>query len=172
MAKRVDHPAITNLLNSVGAVVEARGFQRVLPPSVWTGKHNVASWSRTSWKTDTVRLGWRKPPIASYFLDAQWCVPRADGGLLPASGINAGYRRRGLSDRRLPDAFEGSIDSHDTWVAEIVRDAQFAVEWCDSCSTRDGALAELARADRNGPGVSSEAYRYLLDYVRLHAEVR
>lgn len=140
------------------------------PESEWTGKHNIVSWVRRSWKDDEIRLGWRKTPTASYFLDAQWGVPRPQGERLLAAGINPGYMRRGLRSGALPVRLPvvGAIAER-RWCAEIITDVEFALAWLDACSSVAGALRELERAERNGPGRDSEAYAYIEQYVRKHA---
>jgi hypothetical protein len=170
MAARVDPPEIGELLASLSPVLEARGFRRSRPPSVWTGKFNIASWSRTTWKTDLFRLGWRKPPISAWFLDVEWSVPSSDGSSRTASGMNPSYNRRGARDRRLPsETVQGGRDSVSEWLTEVLRDAEYGLAWCDSCGTRQGALADMARAERNGPGLGTTAYAYVVDYVRRYA---
>jgi hypothetical protein len=100
--RRINPPAIVQLLEELKPLMASRGFRPVSEVSAWTGKFNVFSWVRQSWKEDLVRLGWRKPPVATYFLDAQWSVPRPGAGIFIAAGINAAYARRGSSDSSLP----------------------------------------------------------------------
>lgn len=95
-SRPVDPEPVVRLRAEVHELVTAHGFGLSGPKSEWTGKHNIVSWVRRSWKDDEIRLGWRKSPTASYFLDAQWAVSRPQGGELLAAGINPGYMRRGL----------------------------------------------------------------------------
>jgi hypothetical protein len=173
MPQRTDPTAIVGLLEALEPVLRRHGFEPLSGKSEWTGKFNVFTWVRRSWKEDAVRLGWRKPPVASYFLDAQWSVPRPDGALLMAASLDAGYGRRGLRDFDLPQHLPivGLIAAA-RWRAAVVADAEFALAWCNRCGTRDGALAELARPERNGPRAGSEAYAHVEQYVRAHAPER
>jgi hypothetical protein len=157
------------LLDELHPLLNRHGFRPVTGRSEWTGKFNIFSWVRNSWKEDLLRLGWRKPPVSSYFLDAQWSVPGAGGRVLTAAGLNAGYARRGLRGGDLPMEVPliGALMER-RWRTEVVADAEFAVSWCDRCATRDGALDELARADRNGPPAGSDAYAQIEQYVRAH----
>lgn len=169
--RRIDPPAIVRLLEELKPLMESRGFRPVSDVSKWNGKVNAFSWVRKSWKEDEVRLAWRKSPTAVYFLDAQWSVPRPGGGVLTAAGINAGYVRRGLTDTSLPTRLPVIRSlAERRWCAEVLRDAESALAWCDRCSTRDGALGELARPERNGPRVGTDAYAHIEQYVRAHAE--
>lgn len=64
------------------------------------------------------------------FLDAQWSVPREDGELLMAAGLNAIHARRGLNELELPTAwplFERWLESR--WRAAVVADAEYAFAW-------------------------------------------
>jgi hypothetical protein len=168
--RRIDPPAIVQLLEELKPLMASCGFRPVSEVSAWTGKFNVFSWVRQSWKEDLVRLGWRKPPVATYFLDAQWSVPRPGAGIFIAAGINAAYARRGSSDSSLPTELPviGALAAR-RWCAEVLLDAESALAWCDRCSTRAGALEELARPERNGPRIGSEAYAHIEHYVRAHA---
>ncbi len=151
-------------------VVTAHGFSSSGPKSEWTGKHNIVSWVRQSWQEDEIRLGWRKTPTVSYFLDAQWAVPRPQGGKRVAAGMNPGYTRRGLEWRDLPARLPlvgAGVERR--WRAEIIADLEFALAWLDGCSSVAGALTELGRPERNGPARQSEAYAYIEQYVRAHA---
>jgi hypothetical protein len=87
-----------------------------------------------------------------------------------AAGINAAYARRGSSDSSLPTELPviGALAAR-RWCAEVLLDAESALAWCDRCSTRAGALEELARPERNGPRIGSEAYAHIEHYVRAHA---
>lgn len=167
-SRRVDPEPIIRLRAEVQDLVTAHGFS--LLAAKWTGKHNIVTWVRRSWKEDEIRLGWRKTPTANYFLDAQWAVPRPQEGMLSAAGMNPGYVRRGLRwgafPARLPVA--GAIIER-RWRAEIIADLEFALAWLDACSSLDGALSEMERPERIGPGSGSEAYAYIEQYVRQHA---
>jgi hypothetical protein len=55
------------------------------------------------------------------------------------------------------------------WRAEIIADVECVLAWLDACSSVAGALKELGRPERNGPGSHSEAYAYIEQYVRMHA---
>jgi hypothetical protein len=142
----------------------------VHPDSEWTGKYNIVTWVRQSWKQDTIRLGWRKTPAPSYFLDGGWAVPRPDARMLSAAGINPGYMRRGLAFGDLPTRWPvvGAM-IEERWRREIIADLEYALAWLDGCGSRDGALGELARGERNGPARGTEAYAYVEQYVRAHA---
>lgn len=169
-SRRVDPEPVVRLRADVQELVTAHGFSLSGPKSEWTGKHNIVSWVRRSWKEDEIRLGWRKTPTANYFLDAQWAVPRPQGGTLLAAGMNAGYMRRGLRWEEFPPRLPvvGAIAER-RWCAEIIADVEFALAWLDACSSVAGALTELERTERNGPGRDSEAYAYIERYVRTHA---
>jgi hypothetical protein len=170
VAKRIDPPAILQLVETLQPVLLSRGFSRLSDKSQWTGKFNVLTWVRRTWREDALRLGWRKPPIASYFIDAQWSVPRTGAGLLLGAGLNASYARRGRRDMNLPShapVIRSFVEKR--WCSEAVADVEFAIAWCDQCSTIDGALAELVRPERAGPGVGTEAYAHLERYIRNHA---
>jgi hypothetical protein len=168
-SRRVDPEPIVRLRAQVQALVTAHGFSLLGPDSKWTGKYNMVAWVRRSWKEDQIRLGWRKTPTTSYFLDAQWAIPRADATLV-ASGISPGYMRRGLRFGEFPVRLPlvGAIAER-RWRDQIIRDAEFAVGWLDGCSSLAGALSDLERPERNGPGSKSEAYAYIERYVRKHA---
>lgn len=169
-SRRVDPEPIVRLRAEVQERVEARGFGLSGPTSQWTGKHNIVSWGRQSWKQDEIRLGWRKTPSAMYFLDAQWAVPRPEGVRLVAAGMNPGYTRRGLSWGAFPPRLPvvGTI-MEGRWRADIIADLEFALAWLEDCSSVAGALRELGRPERTGPGRDSEAYAYIDQYVRTHA---
>src|SRR5687768_16052744 len=96
-ASRVDPEPIPPLRARIHDVVTGRGFTLLRPTSEWTGKYNIVTWVRRSWKEDEIRLGWRKTPTASYFVDASWAVPRPHTDKLTAAGLNPGYVRRGLT---------------------------------------------------------------------------
>ena len=171
MGRRVDPPAIVRLLEELQPLVRTRGFASVSGKSEWTGKFNIVTWVRTTWKEDALRVGWRPGPVPRYFLDAQWSVPQADGRPLIASGLNASYARR----RRNP-GLPTQIPlirqiAEQKWCAEALADAEFALAWCDRSSTLDGALADLARPDRNGPPAGTAAYAYIEQYIRAHAMI-
>jgi hypothetical protein len=120
-----------------------------------------------------VRFGWRLPPIATCFLDAQWSVPRANGDQITASGLNASHSRRQLNVVSLPTAWPligPWLESR--WLADMVADAEHAVAWCDRCNTSAGALEEMMRPERNGPRPDSETYRYIEQYINEHARDR
>lgn len=125
---RIDPPAIVQLLEELRALMASRGFRPVSEVSAWTGKFNVFSWVRHSWKED---------------LSSDSSLPTE----LPVIGALAARR----------------------WCAEVLLDAESALAWCDRCSTRAGALEELARPERNGPRIGSEAYTRIEQYVRAHA---
>jgi hypothetical protein len=91
MGRRVDPPAIIRLLEELKPLVRRRGFVAVSGTSEWTGKFNIFTWVRRTWKEDALRVGWHSGPVSSYFLAAQWSVPRPDGAPLVASGLNAVY---------------------------------------------------------------------------------
>jgi hypothetical protein len=154
----------------VHGVVTARGFNLVSPDSKWTGKFNIVSWTRRSWKDDMIRLGWRTQPPADCFLDAEWAVPRPDGRKLPAAGILPASMRRGVPCKVWPARFPllGAI-LEGRWRAEVMADLEFALAWLDRCSSSASALEDLKRPDRNGPGAGTEAYAYIERYVREHA---
>jgi hypothetical protein len=171
MARRVDPPAITRLLEELKPLVESRGFVPLSEDSEWNGKFNICTWVRRRWKEDALRLGWRKPPAARYFLDAQWSVPRPGHGFLTAAGLNAGYARRGLRDASFPTQLPLIRElAEKKWCAAVVADAEFALAWLDRCSTLEGALAELRRPDRNGPKAATDAYAHIEQYVHAHAD--
>ena len=169
--RRVDPVPISRLRLELEPLLAAGGFQPLAPKSEWTGKYNIFTWVRRTWKEDALRLGWRKSPVAHYFLDAQWSVPRTGRGALVAAGLDAGYGRRGLRDGHLPNRFPlFTATLEDRWCKEVVADAAFALAWLDRCSTREGALEELRRVDRNGPAAGTEAYAHIEQYLRAHAE--
>jgi hypothetical protein len=165
MAKRHDPEPIVRLLPELAHLAADRGFAPLSPGSQWTGKYNIVTWVRSSWNTDSLRLGWRKPPVARYFLDAQWSIPRPGQSDVVAAGLNAGHARRGLRDFALPTPQDA-----DSWHSNVLEDAIFALAWLDRCSARDGAFEELRRPTRNGPGAGSETYAYIEEYVRAHAQ--
>jgi hypothetical protein len=169
MAERVDPRPITRLLPELTTLLRASGFTPLADKSEWTGKFNVFTWVRRSWKHDTVRLGWRKP-TRSYFLNASWSTPRPGATDVAAAGINPAFERRGVPGRDLPTRFLLLADRAERrWVADVLADAQFAIAWLDACETVSGALAELERPERNGPAQGSEAFAYAESYVRAHA---
>jgi hypothetical protein len=90
--------------------------------------------------------------------------------MLVAAGINPGYLRRGLSWGDFPTRWPvlGAIAER-RWRREIIKDLQFALTWLDGCSSAAGALEELKRPERNGPGRHTEAYRYIEHFIRQHA---
>ena len=171
MAKRrVDPAAIVKVREPLEVLVRGRGLQAVWPDSKWDGKYNVCEWRRRSWKEDVVRFGWRKEPVSRYFLSAHWAVAGPDGAAVLASALNPGYARRHLADYRLPAATPLiGVLLQDEWCKGLLADASYAIDWLDTCSTLEGALAELDRPERNGPAVDSTAYAYIRSYVVEHA---
>jgi hypothetical protein len=169
-SSRVDPEPIARLRAGIHEVVTGHGFSLLRARSEWTGKFNIVTWVRPSWKEDEIRLGWRKVPSPNYFLDASWGVPRPQGETLSAAGINPGYMRRGLRSDDLPTRWPlvGAI-GEGRWRAEIIADAEIAIGWLDACSSLAGALRELERPERNGPRRDSDAYAYIERYVREHA---
>jgi hypothetical protein len=169
-SSRVDPEPIGRLRAQIHEVVTGHGFSLLHPTSQWTGKFNIVTWVRRSWKEDEIRLGWRKVPVPNYFLDASWAVPRPEGAGLSAAGINPGYMRRGLRSDDFPTRWpvvRALVERR--WCAEIVADAEYALAWLDACSSLEGALSELERPERNGPRRDSQAYAYIEQYVRTHA---
>lgn len=69
--RRVDPVPISRLRSELEPLLAAGGFQPLAPKSEWTGKYNIFTWVRRTWKEDALRLGWRKSPVPHYFLDAQ-----------------------------------------------------------------------------------------------------
>jgi hypothetical protein len=169
-SRRVDPEPIVQLRAEVQGLIMAHGFSPSAPDSRWTGKYNIVSWVRRTWKEDEIRLGWRKTPTASYFLDAGWSVARPEGGMLEAAGINPGYMRRGLRFGEFPLRLPvvGAIAER-RWRAEIIEDLTFALGWLDACSSVAGAVKEMERPDRNGPRRDSAAYNYIQQFIREHA---
>jgi hypothetical protein len=168
MAKRIDPRPITRLFPELSALMQGSGFTPLTDKSEWTGKFNVFTWVRRSWKQDLVRLGWRKP-TRSYFLDAAWRVPRPGMNDLEAAGMNPAYERRGVAGIDFPTRFPFLANRAERrWVAEVLADAKFAIAWLDGCETVSGAMAELRRPERNGPAQGTEAFAYAEEYVRSH----
>jgi hypothetical protein len=166
----IQPPAIARVLDDLAPVMAQHRFRPVADRAEWTGKFNIFSWERRGWKVDLVRLGWRKSPISTCFLDAQWSVPRASGDDLPASGLNASYSRRQVSVLSLPPTWPLIGPWFESrWRAAVVADAEHALAWSDRCDTRAGALEELVRPERNGPHADSEAYRYIEQYIKDHS---
>lgn len=149
--------------------MERHGFRQQSDRSVWTGKFNIFSWQRRTWKTDVVRLLWRVGPASTCLLDGEWRVT-IEGVDCQASALNAIYARRGVNLVDLPQWWPligGWFERR--WRAALIADAEHVLTWCDRCGTREGALADLAREDRNGPRPGSEAYLAIERYVTDHA---
>ena len=157
--------AIEAVIADIDSLVERRGFAPASPRSEWTGKFNIASWRRRGWKNDVIQLHWRVGPASACMLTAQWSVT-IDGEETLASACNAIYARRGVNLVDLPTAWPvigGWIASR--WRSALLADAGTAVAWCDRTSSRAGALADLAREDRNGPQAGSRAHAAIERYV-------
>lgn len=168
--------AIARLLEDLTPAMERHGFRPQSDRSEWTGKVNIFSWERRTWKLDVVRLSWsvrrvrfRVSPMSSCYADGAWSVPIGDKPII-ASALNAIAARRGVALVELPRTWPviaAWLEAR--WRTEMVADIEHAVAWCDRCGTRDGALADLAREDRNGPPAGSEAYLAIERYVIDHA---
>ena len=157
--------AIARLLGELAPAMERHGFQQQSDRSVWTGKFNIFSWQRRTWKTDVVRLQWRVGPASTCLLDGQWSVT-IDGADRQASALNAIYARRGVNLVALPRWWPlvgGWLEAR--WRAALVADAEHVLAWCARTATRDGALEDLRDPDRNGPPAGSEAFRVIERHV-------
>jgi hypothetical protein len=171
-ARRVDPRAIARLLPLLEGLLIGAGFHADPPHSVWTGKYNDVRWVRNTWKSDQIHFGWRKPPVASYYLLAAWAVSPKRSPEVVAARLNPGYSRRKLVDHRLPNALPlvgGVLERH--WCFGVISDAEFAIEWLDSCAMRDSAIQLLQSGDGGGPVVGSPNYSKALRFISRHAPV-
>jgi hypothetical protein len=113
----------------------------------------VRTWRRDAgWKQDEIGCHCRPQPT-SVSLGASWTIPgREDGKAVLVSAINAAYMFRGQPDYPVPGRLPVLRRLRERrWLAHLLDDARHAVQWLDDCASRTGALAELERADRNGP---------------------
>jgi hypothetical protein len=159
--------AIERLRIEVHALVMARGFETAMPHADWTGKYNVLSWLRRTWREDTIRLGWRSHAGSYYFIDVQWSVPRQEGPALVAAGINPSYLRRRVQWQSWPRQWPlvGRLIER-RWRAAVLLDLEFGLAWLERCSSPAGALQELKNPERNGPQEGSKAYAQIEHYIR------
>ena len=167
MTKTREPDALRRFREEFAAFVHVAEFHTPTRP-VWTGKwHILRSTRDSSWKRDVLQFSWRTHPWPVCSLGADWSVPRGTAHLL-ASTINPSYWRRGSSDSRVPTGILALV-TEPRWRADLLEDTRAALEWFETCSTKSGALADLIRADRNGPGVATDAFKYIVAYVDQHA---
>ena len=169
MSKSSEPEPIRRLLEELTALLYTHTFQPMSSRSQWTGKVHILRWVRDSgWKRDVFQLAWRGGSWPYCSLGVDWSIARGDDHVL-VSAINPSYWRRQSSDTRVPE----DAEAQRYWGLVLLADAQAALEWFDSCSTKSGALAEVRRHDRNGPGVGTDVYRYIEEYLVQNApEVR
>jgi hypothetical protein len=92
-------------------------------------------------------------------------------GDLTVAGMNPAFERRGVAGIDFPTRFLFlAAAAEKRWVADVLADAQFAIDWLDRCDTTPGGLAELQRPERNGPAIGTDAYAYAEAYIRAHAQ--
>ena len=153
-------------------LLDNAGFRQESQRPQWSGKHYFVNWKRPSdWKEDVLVCHWR-PRARFVSIEAYWTIPRAGGRPLEVSGINAAHMFTNQSRYRLPLGLPLLGDSIAArWRSRVLRDVEAAVRWLDVCRSQSGALADLLRGDRNGPGAGTEAYEYAERYIREHAPV-
>jgi hypothetical protein len=166
--KTAEPQALHRFREELADLVQVATFQATASQPTWTGKWHIFQWTRDSgWKRDTLQVAWRTISWPECSLGADWAVPRGSTHLL-ASGINASYWRRRVSDSRVPTGILAVVSAA-RWRAALLEDVRAAIQWLETCSTKAGALADLHRPDRNGPGVGTDAYNYIETYIGEHA---
>ena len=169
----MDEPhAIQRLRGDMAPLLDNAGFRPESPGPQWSGKHYFVNWKRAGgWKDDVIVCHWR-PRARFVSIEAHWTIPRAGRHPLMVSGINASYVFRKQAWYPLPlrlPLLGASIAAR--WRSRVLRDVEKAVGWLDACQSQSGALADLLRVDRNGPGAGTEAYEYAERYIREHAVI-
>ena len=168
MTKSAEPEALRRFRGEFAALIHGADFRTSASRPSWTGKwHVLQSFREAGWKRDVLQLAWRTTPWPECSLGADWSVPRGSAHLL-ASGINPSYWRRRSSDTRVPTGIVAVI-VESRWREDLLDDTRAALAWFNKCASKSGALADLARPDRNGPGVATDAFKYIEAYIGQHA---
>jgi len=162
---------LQRVAESLWSFLQTVGFVPGGEHAAWTGKVYSRSWTRgAGWKRDVVECHCRPKP-SSVSLGASWMIPGPeDGDAVLVSAINSAHFFRGWPEYSVPVRlpmlgrfFEGR------WLSHLLEDAKRSVQWLDECASRPGALAELERTDRNGPGRGTPIYQWVQRYIHDNA---
>jgi hypothetical protein len=121
--------SITRLLDALAPLMQRQVFHPQSDRSEWTGKFNIFSWERRSWRLDVIRVLWRVGPPRACLLDGQWSVS-VDGVEYLASTLNAVHARRRINQVDLPKAWPvvgAALEAR--WRAALVADADRLARW-------------------------------------------